>query len=154
MAKGEITKTCAKCGKRFTRAKDFFKRADATRWEIWAESNINLCEDCSKAIAAEKTLREALVFAKEINLPVLEGSDKQVAWAEKIRYTVLKDFDPEVRELLRKSIIGFEESDVNMDALNAAGITLEELSRQYRNEFDRQALMLSSTSAKEIIDNR
>lgn len=60
------------------------------------------CDDCY-ADRIEKERAEAVVIAKaqaaEWDLPELEGSEKQVAWAERIRATVIKAFEKSNAEM-------------------------------------------------------
>src|SRR5699024_5612216 len=57
-----------------------------------------VCANCFKKQGQQnldelnkETLADAMGFEKEHNLPELEGSEKQVTWATKIRYEVLSD---------------------------------------------------------------
>lgn len=154
MARGEVRKICVECGNEFRTTKQFFKRADAERWEQWAEQNIDTCPECYKKAEMANHLRHALEYAKDNNLPTLSGTEKQISWAETIRYDVLKEIKPEDMFYLRKSVTGFEASDGDMEALIAAGGTLEEVTEMYRDIHKRELLMLTSTSAKEIIENK
>ena len=49
-----------------------------------------ICPECAAAQRAKK--EEAIVAAKASGLPELEGSEKQVAWATRIRQSLIIDF--------------------------------------------------------------
>lgn len=71
----------------------FGKCADRERKIEWLE-RYGLCEECKKEKAAEEMKK-----AEEAGLPELEGSEKQIAWAAKIR----NGFMPKAKEALEKS---------------------------------------------------
>lgn len=71
----------------------FGKTADRERRIEWLE-RYGLCEECKKEKAAEEMRK-----AEEAGLPELEGSEKQIAWAVKIR----NGFMPKAKEALEKS---------------------------------------------------
>ncbi len=50
-----------------------------------------ICPECAAAQRAEKE-EEAIVAAKASGLPELEGSEKQVAWATRIRQNLITEF--------------------------------------------------------------
>lgn len=79
MARGMVTCTCKKCGKSFNKVKYCANRRDAESWESWASSNITICDDCRTAEINGKLVE------KRKGLAALAGSEKQIAWAEKIR---------------------------------------------------------------------
>ena len=71
----------------------FGKESDRQRKIAWYEEN-GICPECyKKKIAAERQAAadEAEVAAKEMGLPELEGSEKQVAWANTIRGSIVKE---------------------------------------------------------------
>ena len=51
----------------------------------------NLCPECVAAQRAKKE-EEAIVAAKASGLPELDGSEKQVAWATRIRQNLITEF--------------------------------------------------------------
>lgn len=81
MAIAKATCTCNTCGKKFEYRAEKFNRREAESFEAWAAENITECWECRKAREA-KEAEEARV-AKA--WPTLTGSEKQVAWATKIR---------------------------------------------------------------------
>lgn len=88
MAKATVTCTCCECGKSFTASRTLATRAQANNWEAWAKSNIIQCDDCrTKEREAQKAAENAKAAeaAQEFELPELQGTEKQVAWANTIR---------------------------------------------------------------------
>lgn len=93
MAVGKVTCTCSKCGKEIVLTKKFFKREDANNWEEYMkESNDFVCYECKKADEKEKMRQAMEEMEKDLELPKLEGSEKQVRWARELRYKFLKSF--------------------------------------------------------------
>lgn len=79
MAKATAECTCRKCGGEFTKVTYKQNRRLADEWEEWAPTYFDLCEDCYK----EEQDQEIAERAE--GLPELSGSEKQIAWAIKIR---------------------------------------------------------------------
>ena len=71
----------------------FGKCADRERKIEWLE-RYGLCEECKKEQAAKEIKK-----AEEAGLPELEGSEKQIAWAAKIR----NGFLPKAKEALERA---------------------------------------------------
>lgn len=71
----------------------FGKCADRERKIEWLE-RYGLCEECKKEQAAKEIKK-----AEEAGLPELEGSEKQIAWAAKIR----NGFMPKAKEALERN---------------------------------------------------
>lgn len=95
MAKATATCTCCECGKSFTASRILATRAQANNWEAWAVSNIIECDECrAKAREEEKAVANAnaKAAAKEFELPELQGSEKQVSWANTIRIAYFKSY--------------------------------------------------------------
>lgn len=89
MAKATVTCTCKVCGATFKREAFKRNRAEADSWEAWAAENIDTCPSCYKA---EKQQKEAeRVAARSQQLPQLEGSEKQVSWANTIRDNMISE---------------------------------------------------------------
>lgn len=85
MAKASVEIICEECGKEFTHEHICRNRNEADSYEEWARENITTCPACwykAKRAAEEKRAEEA---TKDVELSELTGSEKQVAWAEKIR---------------------------------------------------------------------
>lgn len=95
MAKAKVTLTCPKCGKSFTRTKEVANSSEKFSWEAWMKANYSgVCPDCYEQEKAAKKAEEIREAGKAF--PNLSGSEKQIAWAEKIRHEFLKDAKAEV----------------------------------------------------------
>jgi hypothetical protein len=71
-------------------------RADADRLAEYRTQNEALCHDCWSQQRAEEraeTSQQAAETAAHIGLPVLQGSEKQIAWAETLRRDNLARFE-------------------------------------------------------------
>ena len=123
------------------------KESDRQRTIEWYK-NYGLCPECyKKKIAEEKQAAadEANAEAKKMGLPDLKGSEKQVAWANTIRGSIMKevneDLDRSYRQLKKAEKEGRTEFVKNVknliDLLNAIG-----------------EVVASETSAHKIIDWR
>lgn len=92
MAKVSIRIKCEACEQEFVHSKICYNRDEAAKYEDWARNNITVCPTCySKAMrAAERAKIDAATEAAreqigDMNFSELEGSEKQIAWAEDIR---------------------------------------------------------------------
>ena len=63
---------------------------EATSWEEWARKNFDICPQCEYEARAAKAEELAQKAAAE-GLPQLQGSQKQVVWAEQIRAELLEE---------------------------------------------------------------
>lgn len=105
MAIATATCTCEKCSKRFEVRVTRRNRADANSFEEWAAENITVCPDCKQAekdAAAEAAANKALA---PYTLPALDGTPKQIAWAEKLRKSRLLAWLKELGEDVEESAI-------------------------------------------------
>lgn len=95
MAKAIAKCTCSKCGKEFEVIKNFYSRKEAMSFEEWMESNPSLiCPDCRKAI------EDAAIDERSAGMPELTGTEKQIAWARKIRLSMIEALDRLAKEEL------------------------------------------------------
>lgn len=86
MPRAKIELTCKYCGDKFTHIKDGLENANKVKsYETWAKEHINTCPECFKTIRCDEVKKEQDEILKGIKLPKLEGSEKQVTWAESIR---------------------------------------------------------------------
>lgn len=98
MAKYDVTYSCGHSGT----IQLFGPYKSRDRKIEWYE-NEGLCPDCYAEKQRQKREEEVKAIAEKNavnNLPELSGSEKQIAWAEKIRYTLLKDCNQWHRELI------------------------------------------------------
>lgn len=155
MARAQVKIVCAHCGKEFMHTKlNCYNRKDANNYEKWVERNIDTCPECSLEIMKEKKLASVKEFEKNFPLPALTGSEKQIAWAKNIRYNCLKNLDSDDMAFIKKIAIGFQESDLDMESVRKEGMTVKEITETYREIYKKKIIMLTSVSAKEIIENR
>lgn len=89
MAKASIAITCSSCGKEFTHTKDCANRAQAESYTAWAKDNITVCPSCYYKMHEAAEAAEQEEALKGIELAQLEGTEKQVGWATKIRRAAL-----------------------------------------------------------------
>lgn len=95
MAKAIAKCTCSKCGKDFEVIKNFYSRKEAMSFEEWMESNPSpICPECRKAI------EDAAIDERSADMPELTGTEKQIAWARKIRLSVIEALDRLAKEEL------------------------------------------------------
>lgn len=96
MAKAIAVCTCTTCGKTFEKTSVRSNRRDADSWEAWASNTFDECPDCyklRKQQERELANKRAKERASELGLPELFGSEKQIAWATKIRDESLKNLN-------------------------------------------------------------
>lgn len=98
MARAKAICTCKKCGTEFEKMRvcNHWNRRDADSWEEWAVTHYDLCPDCWEKEQAERERREIAAM----NLPELQGAEKQIAWANKIRLQNLRAID-ELAEMIK-----------------------------------------------------
>ena len=82
--------TCKKCGDYFWKETRKMNCREATSWEEWARKNFDICPQCEYEARAAKAEELAQKAAAE-GLPQLQGSQKQVVWAEQIRAELLEE---------------------------------------------------------------
>lgn len=88
MAVAIIKRVCEKCGCEFEHRKACGKRYEADSYEKWAAEHITMCPECYEKECKESEERMIRAQAVRLGLPALEGTVKQIAWAEKIRCRV------------------------------------------------------------------
>lgn len=91
MAKYTVTRACG-----HVEEVVLFGKIKDREWRLENVEPNKLCYECwQKELAEqrEKENREAAEAAREMNLPQLTGTEKQVAWAETIRQKVLANID-------------------------------------------------------------
>lgn len=88
MAKATVTYTCATCGGTFTKSVIKRNRSEADRWEAWAAENITECPQCYATRTRAEKLTE--ISSRAADLPILQGTEKQVAWALQLRDDMIR----------------------------------------------------------------
>ena len=110
MALAKVMCKCAACGNEFEFRKKLRNRKEADSFEAWAVENITECFDCrQKRRQAEREQEnlKAAAKAKEIGLPELKGSTKQIDWAESIRMKARAAIDSDLTKMTEqeKSVV-------------------------------------------------
>lgn len=99
MAKATAKCTCSKCGSIFYVSAVKPNRSAADSWELWASQNYTVCRECREK-EKEKETGILAEKSREIGLPVLAGTSKQCAWAEKIRMKFVEDSEKIVSDIV------------------------------------------------------
>lgn len=95
MARVKLTLVCEECGQEFTHVHNCYNRDAADSYEEWAKENITVCPECYKKAQkakADEVFSECFEAVKNIALATLEGTEKQVSWAESIRAKAVGSF--------------------------------------------------------------
>ncbi|MED5050630.1 hypothetical protein P9850_01935 [Anoxybacillus rupiensis] len=104
-----------------------------------------MCPDCYKVYLQkqrEEEARRAMELAKEMELPPLKGTEKQVAWAEKIRQNLITWFD----KLTERDIEYFPREHEGYKEIHK--LTLDDI------KVVKHFILEKRTSATYFIDNR
>ena len=91
MAKYNVTRSCG-----HDEIVNLVGKHSQREWRLENVEPSKLCYECYQQKLAEereRENREAAEAAKDMHLPVLTGTEKQVAWAETIRQQLLADID-------------------------------------------------------------
>lgn len=99
MAKASVTCTCKNCGKTFEVSTVKQNRREADRWESWAASAYTECDECRKERLERERAEEnakAAETTSERKYPTLDGSEKQVAWANTIRLDYMNRIEEKI----------------------------------------------------------
>ena len=83
---------CIGCGDTFTHEKICPNEEKAGRYEEWAYQHIVLCPNCYRSLHMSVEARKGNELLEAIHAPDLEGTPKQVAWAEDIRRKYALEF--------------------------------------------------------------
>jgi hypothetical protein len=97
---------CEKCGQKYSRSTYTATSPKSTKeyWREKCDTEFGLCTECYKKEQEEK--RQKAI--SESGLPELTGSEKQIAWAEKIRFEKYQQSEPYVKTLRPKGIEAYE----------------------------------------------
>lgn len=125
MAKARAICKCEKCGAEFVREKICRNRAEADNFEKWAVENFTLCGACWKKEQDEKAAAKDAEFP-----PIKVGSEKQIAWAIKIRLAAVEKLRDYIQPVTENDDEEDKKTFVCMTRLLAA-ITSHEDARWY-----------------------
>lgn len=90
MPKVVVTGICNACGKPFERKFYFESKEAALAWENSDSAKNQICEECDEE-RKDKRAAEHRIQMTANGMAELEGSPKQIAWAEKIRATFFEN---------------------------------------------------------------
>lgn len=98
---GSATYNCPNCGAIIKVSKG--NNANSARYARWCEQQGRKCRDCETAefrAAHEAAVAQAAADPRTAALPVLEGTVKEVAWAQALRLEALPNVEAVVVKLL------------------------------------------------------
>lgn len=151
MAKYDVRFSCG-----HTERKELFgaEKDRQSKIAYWEKSGV-----CSECYRKEKE-QEAVRFAQENALPTLEGSEKQIAWAEKIRTEKLAELKTSAAKA-EMSLQELKNATAEMIAKSIAAIgeekhnaTLASVTEKLQAKIDTYQKAKAETSAKWWIENR
>lgn len=92
-----MTLTCQSCGRKFVHEHEVKDKAGVESYKTWAQGHITKCRKCFAEEKAErvKKLEEKLGVPK-----ITQGSDKQIAYAEKLRGDVLLAYEQDAGKIV------------------------------------------------------
>lgn len=125
---------CTECGKKFD--VQLYGKMKYREWKV--EHYAWLCDDC-KAKKREEEARKAAEKSKEMELPELTGTEKQVSWALKIRLDAIKAMEKQI------------EAQKALERLNPEGKPERE---EYLMRLGFDDILKNETKASWWIDNR
>lgn len=150
MAKARATCTCKTCGATFTQEAIKRNRSEADSWEAWAAENIDTCPGCFRA--QQQKEKELEAAARSSQLPQLQGSEKQVAWANAIRNKMISE------NQVAKGIIDgeFQNPDGSVLTFRQAKEiwSVGEFTPENKKTVDSVIKLFTETQAKWFIDHR
>lgn len=85
MARATVHGVCKHCNQKFTIEKTFYSRKEADAWEAYIGNKLDCCSSCYRHASEAENERKNKELLSKVNLPRLEGSEKQIAWATSIR---------------------------------------------------------------------
>lgn len=143
MANAEARCKCEKCGKTFYVTNVKNSRKAANEWEEWASVHYTICQQCRDT--ERKKMSEAIAKEqRESGMPELRGSEKQIAWAVKIRKDFLRGQDGFIK-LFDQKIARRNEQGLESPKTMAKKEAVQDIT---------QFAISSRTSAAWWIDNR
>lgn len=83
------TVTCEECGAKYE--VQLFGKMSNREWHL--EHDTHICDECTAKLRAKRN-EEAAKANAEAGLPPLEGTPKQIAWAEGIRAKMVGELTP------------------------------------------------------------
>ena len=93
MAKAKISIICKTCGEKFTWSRECSNRDSANQTEEWALKNVEECPECIFKARVKYENEQAMEMSESLDLPKLEGSEKQITWANTIRIKFIEYYN-------------------------------------------------------------
>lgn len=146
MAKASVDLVCTVCGKSFTHSKICYSRAEANTYEDWARGHITMCAECYRKQEHEKRMIDigkkvkAKLKLLEAEFPPLNGTEKQIAYADRLRKEAVAGMNEHEIERYKKLIT--RQNDPRF----------QEFIEQNRLTYRRYYIALTYENAGEVID--
>ena len=115
---------------------EVYGKADKRNYVVSMKER-DLCPECYKKEQQKKISKET----KEIGFPELNGSEKQISWANQIRLNASKDLSDTEKNARQLKLL-------KLVKRVPAETTIEEIEKEIKNYFE------TKNEAKEYIDNR
>ena len=115
---------------------EVYGKADKRNYVVSMKER-DLCPECYKKEQQEKISKET----KEIGFPELNGSEKQISWANQIRLNASKDLSDTEKNARQLKLL-------KLVKRVPAETTIEEIEKEIKNYFE------TTIESKEYIDNR
>lgn len=115
---------------------EVYGKADKRNYVVSMKER-DLCPECYKKEQQEKISKET----KEIGFPELNGSEKQISWANQIRLNASKDLSDTEKNARQLKLL-------KLIKRVPAETTIEEIEKEIKNYFE------TTIESKEYIDNR
>lgn len=91
MAMANVEVKCDHCGEWYTVRKECHKRSEADSFEEYIKAqDTHTCPKCYAAQKREEGLNERGNLEQKFEVPEIDGTEKQIAYAKDIRYRYLK----------------------------------------------------------------
>lgn len=149
MAVATVQCVCDTCGEKFEIRRKFKTRKEADNWEAYMDGKTDTCVSCWKK---EKEDRDAKTAAK-YNLPAIEGaSEKQIAYAEKLRNKYVAEKTEKIDYYLK--IIEKTKTEEYLDACEKANQDPKEYLDKFlkHKRLEHIAELMCEKQASAIID--
>lgn len=152
MARVKIECTCKVCGEKFTHIKFRNNREQADSYEEWAKENITICPDCYRRNEEEEAKKSA---SEKAELPELTGTEKQIAYAEKLRAKIVSKAN---MADIKACMLVINKDEAFMaeakEKAEAANITTEEMIEKAVKSYGLSQLLacLQETNAGKLLD--
>lgn len=152
MARVKINCKCELCGGTFEHIKFKNNRTEAEKYEEWAKENITVCPDCYRRNEEEEAKKTA---SEKAELPELTGTEKQVAYAEKLRAKIVSKAN--MADIKACMLVINKDEAFMAEAkkkAEAANITTEEMIEKAVKSYGLSQLLacLQETNAGKLLD--